>query len=142
MPPLTPISTTLPSTCFIDYRTDPFTGVGENRNQPVFGVPGIVPRAELGHIAIVIVNGLDGTRVDVGVLVQFVGLVQVRDLIDARGFLGMPPLTSHPPPPRQSILLIYRTDPFPIPLEASSASQRYLLTGKRRPQGYFTRLRD
>jgi hypothetical protein len=116
--------------------------MGGDPHQPVLGVPGKLPTAIGGHIAIGIVNGLDGSLIDVGVLVQFVGLVQVRDLVDARGFLGMPPLTSHPPPPRQSILLIYRTDPFPIPLEASSASQRYLLTGKRRPQGYFTRLRD
>ena len=56
------------------------------------------------HIAIGIVNGFNGSLIDVGVLVQFVGLVQVRDLVDARGFLGMPPLTPYPPLFRQSVL--------------------------------------
>ena len=73
-------------------------------HQPVFGVPGKLPTAIGGHIAIGIVNGLDGSLIDVGVLVQFVGLVKVRDLVDARGFLGMPPLKPYPPFCRQSVL--------------------------------------
>lgn len=63
--------------------------VGGNRNQPVFGVPGKLPTAIGGHITIGIVNGHDGSLIDVGVLVQFVGLVQVRDLVDA-GQLAVP----------------------------------------------------